>query len=367
MKYKQSTGIAPLVRLAGAAGIAFCLTWMTVTCRSTISIAEGFTLQSPYTFDDYQYKVQLHTHTTNSDGGDSPEFVLQEYAKRGYTAVAITDHDYSNRTTPSLDSPGEYGIIHIPGVEYSADQENRSWNHMLGLNIRTIHHEDGIYNRQAQINRSQAEKGLTFLCHPYDETIHRRGWSEGDIVALEGYDGLEIHNGGVYHEPGGPDFPYKVDMVLSSGVKINVISVDDYHRNPSENMDRGYVVINSRASRDAITLNDIVMALRTGNYFSVGRLSTTDPAGPLFTNIIIEAHTITANTDKPADIEFITARNNYYKEGPNYTFIEKRVTTASYTASDDDQFVRVKATYRENGRESYAWSNPIYIIKEDQK
>lgn len=254
----------------------------------------------------------------------------------------------------------------IPGVEYSADRENRSWNHLLGLNIRTIHHEDGIYNRQAQINHSRAEGGLTYLCHPYDETIHRRGWSVGDIVTLEGYDGLEIHNGGAYHEPGGRDFPFKVDMVLSSGGKINVIAVDDFHQNPSGNMERGHVVINSHLSRDAITLEDIVETLRIGNYFSVGRLSTADPAGPHFTDIIVQAHTITASTDKPADIEFITARNNYFKEGPNYTFIQKGTTTASYTASDDDQFVRIKATFRENDRESYAWSNPIYIVTEGQ-
>ena len=348
-------------------GLVLTLIGAAVGSGSASAEDGGFTLQSPYVFGGHQYKVQLHTHTVNSDGDHTPQWVMQEYAKMGYAAVAITDHHYRVRSSPSLDDPEEHSIFHIPGVEYSADQRNRSWNHMLGIMIQTIHLADGIHDRQAQINQAHAEGGLAYLCHPYDEHIHRRGWNSDDILSLvKDYDGIEIHNGSSYHEPGGRDYPYKVDLVLMSGRRINVIAVDDFHRNPSETMDRGYVVVNCSADGDAVTRDDMIAALKSGNYFSAGRVSTSHPTSPRFTEIAISGPAITVATDKPTDIEFITARHNYHKEGPNYTYRQENTTTAEYTASRDDLFIRVKAVFKEDGLESYAWSNPIYVVMEEE-
>ena len=334
-----------------------------VVAGSAVAEAPAFALESPYAFGEHQHKVQLHTHTVNSDGDHEPPWVMQQYENLGYAAVAITDHDYRGRTTVSLDDPGGHGIIHIPGVEYSADENNRSWSHMLGIMIASVHHEDGLDNRQAQIDQAHAEGGMVFLCHPYSDNVHRRGWNDDDILELvAGYDGIEIYNGRSYHEPGGRDYPYKVDLVLMDGRRVNVIAVDDFHRNPEETMDRGYVVVNSDADADTVTREMLVDALKSGNYFSAGRVSPEYPTSPFFTDITVDGDTITATVDKPSDIEFITARNNYYREGTNYVQIEEAVTASSYTAVPEDQFVRIKATYREDDRISYAWSNPIYVV-----
>ena len=40
-----------------------------------------------------QYKANLHCHTVLSDGNWTPERVKEEYKKRGYSVVAITDHE----------------------------------------------------------------------------------------------------------------------------------------------------------------------------------------------------------------------------------------------------------------------------------
>ena len=39
------------------------------------------------------FTVDLHAHTTRSDGNDSPAGLLEHAAARGLKAVAITDHD----------------------------------------------------------------------------------------------------------------------------------------------------------------------------------------------------------------------------------------------------------------------------------
>ncbi|HDP33871.1 MAG TPA: hypothetical protein ENN29_02040 [Candidatus Hydrogenedentes bacterium] len=171
-----------------------------------------FRLNSPYDFGAHQHKVQLHAHTTNSDGDHPGEWLMQAYEKLGYAAVAITDHDY-RRYSASLADPKGHKIIHIPGVEYSGDNRERSWNHMIGINIQTIHHADGTGARQAQIEQAKQEGGLTYLCHPYDESIHPRGWNDQDVKEMvHGFTGIEIHNGASYHDPGGRDYPYKVDL-----------------------------------------------------------------------------------------------------------------------------------------------------------
>lgn len=320
-----------------------------------------FTLNSPYDFGEYQHKVQLHTHTTNSDGDHAGEWVMQAYEELGYAAVAITDHDYT-RFSATLEDPGGHNIIFIPGVEYSGNDRERSWNHLLGINISTIHHADGTGARQAQIDQATREGGLTYLCHPYSENVHRRGWNEEDVLELvSGYTGIEIHNGGSYHEPGGRDYPYKVDLALMSGIRVWVISVDDFHRNPETALHRGCVVINSNRDGRSLRREDVVAALASGNYFAAGRLDTAHPEPPRFTNITVDGHTITVKTDKETDIEFITSRANYYLEGANHVQKTEGVTTAQYTATHEDGFVRIKASYTEGGSTSYAWSNPIFI------
>ena len=37
-------------------------------------------------------KINLHTHTTRSDGAKTPEEVAEIYKKAGYDVIAITDH-----------------------------------------------------------------------------------------------------------------------------------------------------------------------------------------------------------------------------------------------------------------------------------
>jgi histidinol phosphatase-like PHP family hydrolase len=48
-------------------------------------------------FGNKRYKVNLHTHTTLSDGHRTPEEVAQIYAEQGYDAVAFTDHWYCGK------------------------------------------------------------------------------------------------------------------------------------------------------------------------------------------------------------------------------------------------------------------------------
>ena len=39
-----------------------------------------------------RWKINLHTHTTRSDGSRTPEEVAEIYKKAGYDVIAVTDH-----------------------------------------------------------------------------------------------------------------------------------------------------------------------------------------------------------------------------------------------------------------------------------
>ncbi len=315
-------------------------------------------LTSPYTDTGYQYKVQLHAHTTRSDGSHDPQWVMQAYGKIGYAAVAITDHDYRERTTPTLDDPGGHAIVHIPGVEYSANAADGSWRHMLGILIGSIHHADGWDARQSQIHRTSAEAGLSFLCHPYGEQVHPRGWTTDACLDLQGYSGMEIYNGA---SCGQAEilacFEPAVDRMLVSGRRLLLIATDDFHTD----MDLGYVVINSPAPPQALVLDDVARALRDGNFFAVGRMDPEAALAPHFTDIRVEGRTLTVTVDQPADIEFVTARHHAASAGGTCSQRDTGVSGACYTVVPQDRFVRVRGTVNHGGHEAHAWSNPIYV------
>ncbi|MBH5316773.1 PHP domain-containing protein [Paenibacillus sp. GSMTC-2017] len=71
-------------------------------------------------------KVDLHTHTTASDGIHAPTVVVQMAKAAGLGAVAITDHDTVAGVSEAVAEGERIGITVVPGVELStvADQND---------------------------------------------------------------------------------------------------------------------------------------------------------------------------------------------------------------------------------------------------
>jgi len=75
--------------------------------------------------------IDLHIHTTASDGSLTPEQVVAEAVKKKLTAIAITDHDTINGVSDALVAGEEKGIAVIPGVEFGVDYKVKE-THILG-------------------------------------------------------------------------------------------------------------------------------------------------------------------------------------------------------------------------------------------
>ncbi len=70
-------------------------------------------------------KVDLHTHTSFSDGFYSPKDLILKAKNAGIEIIGITDHDNIGAIKEASDYGKEIGIEVIPGVEISTDVEDK--------------------------------------------------------------------------------------------------------------------------------------------------------------------------------------------------------------------------------------------------
>jgi len=77
-------------------------------------------------------QIDLHTHTTASDGTLDPADLVRKAASDGLKAVAITDHDTVGGLSQALRAGKETGVEVIPGCELSIDFKSGQM-HILGL------------------------------------------------------------------------------------------------------------------------------------------------------------------------------------------------------------------------------------------
>lgn len=66
--------------------------------------------------------IDLHAHTTASDGTYTPAELVREAACRGVRVLAVTDHDSTEAVAPALAAAVEYPPLEVvPGIEINTD------------------------------------------------------------------------------------------------------------------------------------------------------------------------------------------------------------------------------------------------------
>ena len=82
-------------------------------------------------------KVDLHLHTTASDGSDSPAELVGAARRAGLSAIALTDHDTISGLPEFLRAAAGSGLTAVPGVEISSNLYNKEI-HILGLFVDPV-------------------------------------------------------------------------------------------------------------------------------------------------------------------------------------------------------------------------------------
>ena len=76
--------------------------------------------------------IDLHTHTTNSDGTDTPHALINKALSAGITVLGITDHDTTSGWQHAI-AARRANLSLVLGAEISCLTEDDVAVHMLGL------------------------------------------------------------------------------------------------------------------------------------------------------------------------------------------------------------------------------------------
>jgi len=106
-------------------------------------------------------KVDLHLHSTASDGRFSPEEIVRESAEQGLTVIAIADHDNVDSIAPALAAARAFsGLKVIPAVEIST-YVPRGEVHVLGYFIDYTSEELRVRLEKMRNSRRERARRMT--------------------------------------------------------------------------------------------------------------------------------------------------------------------------------------------------------------
>ena len=98
-------------------------------------------------------KVDLHSHSTCSDGLDDPAALVGRMADAGLDAFALTDHDTLQGLPEAREEAGRRGVRLLSGAEISAEWGGQDDIHILAL---FVDEKNAEFN--AQLERRQEER-----------------------------------------------------------------------------------------------------------------------------------------------------------------------------------------------------------------
>lgn len=106
--------------------------------------------------------IDLHMHSTASDGTMPPAALMQLAHQEGFSLVALTDHDTCSGIGEAARAAAEYGMDFLPGIELSCGGEKEI--HVLGYGVDPESPQlEAFSSRREQERLDRAEQMLLKL------------------------------------------------------------------------------------------------------------------------------------------------------------------------------------------------------------
>lgn len=104
--------------------------------------------------------IDLHTHSTASDGELEPSELIKKAAENGITVIALTDHDTISGHSEAKKAAENENIVFVPGIEITIEQPFCEF-HLLGLGIENP--SESLYRiiEKVQKNRKDRNQRIT--------------------------------------------------------------------------------------------------------------------------------------------------------------------------------------------------------------
>ncbi len=113
--------------------------------------------------------IDLHTHSTESDGTFCPEELIAEAKAAGLSAIALTDHDTVSGIPAARAKANALGIEFVPGVELSTTYREKEV-HVVGLFIDE--NNPTLCSKLAEFRRCRDERNEKMVA-----ALQREGFS----------------------------------------------------------------------------------------------------------------------------------------------------------------------------------------------
>lgn len=97
-------------------------------------------------------RIDLHTHSTASDGTDSPAEVIEAASAAGLDVIALTDHDSTAGWAAATEAAVRLGLTLVPGAEISCQVEG------IGVHLLSYLHDPDDSALLAQTSRTRTDR-----------------------------------------------------------------------------------------------------------------------------------------------------------------------------------------------------------------
>jgi hypothetical protein len=282
----------------------------------------------------------IHTHTTRSDGRQSPREVAAWYREHGYQFVAITDHNVLVDPAELADLEGP-GFALIPGEEISSTVSSTPV-HVQALCIDHLipggHFDTPLQALSSMVAAVRAQNGIAVVNHP------NFSWAFGltDVAPLTGSYALEIWSGhpAVYSmgDATHPSHETMWDELLTRGRRVTAVAVDDVHNlDPVEGGAKGLPGLGWIQTFGELGRAAVCDALAKGRYYA--------SSGVAFRRIRIEEGRFTVWVEDAADtIVFLGSATQVLGTVTGDAFVhDADGFAASYSLHGGEAYVRVQA------------------------
>lgn len=119
--------------------------------------------------------VDLHLHSTHSDGTLPPDEVARTVADAGLAGFALTDHDTTSGLDEAEAAARRYGLRFLPGAELSANEPGRSV-HVLAFGFDREHAALQDFLRRYREDRHRRARRIVELLRAAGVSL-----TEGDV------------------------------------------------------------------------------------------------------------------------------------------------------------------------------------------
>lgn len=277
------------------------------------------------------FKANLHAHSTVSDGQLTPEQVKEEYKRRGYSILALTDHEICF-AHPELDDEDFLTLTSYELMTYDDQPRMNSKTYHLNLiakdpNNRWQFHYPNLRPYIAKVADQLIYDEPMVRTYDLDETnaiiakANEKGflvtynhpvWSQqngSDYLGLKGIWAAEVFNYDSYLSGYEEDMSQCYQELLKEGLKIFPIASDDSHRR--DDIGGGWVMVGA----EELSYGAVIAALEKGDFYA--------STGPEIHSLTLEDNKVTVTCSEAANINFVThgrlAKRVFPKDGEKLT------------------------------------------------